>query len=400
MRRAPPPAAVARRRGLALVVVLWLLVVLGMIATIFATTTRTETRVVANEIENGRARELADAGIHRVIPALFDLDAQHPWPIEGTPRDFALPGGTVSVAVQDERGRISLNLTHEAFLRDMMRAVVGSERRGDEIADLVVDWRDEDDNRHVGGAEARDYRAAGLDYTPRNAPLRTVGELRLLKGMDAATFAQMAPFVTVYSPQPMVDLSVAPEFLLRIIPGIPPEAIAAILTARRDWLEGRGPPPPGMMLGGGLGGAPAPAPIQGAPAQSGLTPMTNLPKVPTGAPLPEGAVPSPLAFVPSAQSGPQSGAAPPQSGAPAAGAGSSPNPGGEGNLLPQAVPQAPGSVYAIRATARTDEGAVFVREAVVWVRVGAEPAWWVLDWREGSASGTTMPTAGAVTRRP
>jgi len=202
--------------------------------------------------------------------------------------------------------------------------------------------------------------------------------------------------VTVYSPQPMVDLSVAPEFLLRMLPGVPPETIAAILAARRDWLEGRGPPPPGMMLGGGLGGGPAPPPIQGAPAQSGLTPMTNIPKVSSGAPLPEGAVPSPMAFVPSPQSGPQISAPPPQSSTPPAGAGSPPTPSGERSLLPQA----PGAVYAIRATARTDEGAVFLREAVVWVRVGAEPAWWVLDWREGFAAGAAMPTAGAVTRRP
>jgi general secretion pathway protein K len=354
--------AAAQRRGLALVVVLWLLAVLALVATAFATTMRTETRVVANEIENGRARALADAGLHRAVAAIFDLSPDNPWPTEGTPRTIALPGGTVRVAVQDERGRISLNLAPEAMLREIVRALLRDARRADEIVDAILDWRDEDDDRHDRGAEAREYRAAGLPQVPRDGAFKTVSELRSVLGIDAATFARLAPLVTVFSPQNSVDPSVAPEAVLRVLPGFQPEQVEALLAARREWLEGRGGGALGYAFGNMGTGPPAPIPSADAP--------------PAEAPPP-----APLM----SPAGPQPGAtpAPPDPASPP----SQPQVGGAG------------AVFAVRAAARTADGASFVREAVVWVVMGPEPAWWVLDWREGGPEPPAAPETGTVTRR-
>ncbi len=57
------------QRGLALVVVLWVLVLLSLIAASFTKTTRTEVNITRNLIDNAKAEALADAGVYRAIYA-------------------------------------------------------------------------------------------------------------------------------------------------------------------------------------------------------------------------------------------------------------------------------------------------------------------------------------------
>lgn len=44
-----------------------------------------------------------------------------------------------------------------------------------------------------------------------------------------------------------------------------------------------------------------------------------------------------------------------------------------------------GQVYTVRSEARLPAGAVFVREAVVWLPDGGDRLFWILDWRSGWA---------------
>ncbi len=52
------------------------------------------------------------------------------------------------------------------------------------IADAVLDWIDEDDEARPFGVEASGYAAAGLPYMPRNAPLHSLDELLLVRGVN------------------------------------------------------------------------------------------------------------------------------------------------------------------------------------------------------------------------
>ncbi len=58
-------------KGLALVTVLWVLVLLSLVAANFTYTARTEVNLTRNQIENAEAEALADAGIYRAILALL-----------------------------------------------------------------------------------------------------------------------------------------------------------------------------------------------------------------------------------------------------------------------------------------------------------------------------------------
>ena len=142
------------RQGLALIAVLWGVTLLAVIATSFTTTTRTETKLALNLIENTKAKALADAGIYRAVLALIEdrrislqdneafedavlegeddalvrlefgtaREAESPDEAESpgaflhadaTPYRWGFAGAEVVIAVQDEGGKINLNGAEE-----------------------------------------------------------------------------------------------------------------------------------------------------------------------------------------------------------------------------------------------------------------------------------------------
>lgn len=87
-----------------------------------------------------------------------------------------------------EAGRIDVNNATAARLA----ALPGCDEA---IAAAIVDWRDADDVPGDGGAERGDgaYSGAAVAYAPRNAPIETLEELRLVRGVtDTLWFGEDA----------------------------------------------------------------------------------------------------------------------------------------------------------------------------------------------------------------
>src|SRR5215468_6173443 len=68
-----------------------------------------------------------------------------------------------------------------------------------EVVDALIDWLDAGDNpRGTGGAEKSYYQSLPIPYAPPNGPMRTPGELRLVKGLDdVETLAKLFPGTTL-----------------------------------------------------------------------------------------------------------------------------------------------------------------------------------------------------------
>ncbi len=57
------------------------------------------------------------------------------------------------------------------------------------LASAITDWRDEDDDTNEqGGGERNDYAGEPVPYAPRNAPLESLDELRLVRGITGALY--------------------------------------------------------------------------------------------------------------------------------------------------------------------------------------------------------------------
>lgn len=77
----------------------------------------------------------------------------------------------------------------------------------------IVDWLDPDSIESEGGAEADYYMRLMPPYEPRNGPMPTLGDLRLVKGIDDATFMKLRNYLTV-APEPAVNINTAPPEVL------------------------------------------------------------------------------------------------------------------------------------------------------------------------------------------
>jgi general secretion pathway protein K len=188
-----------RQRGIALVLTLWMSALLTVIAGSFAFTARTNTLLAQNLAASARAEALADAGIYRAIYELLKPATSANVKGNGVPSHWDFGGAQLRVTLLDVAGKIDLNYGSEVLLRGLLKNAGLNENQREALLDAIVDWRDRDDLRRANGAEAAEYRAAGLAYVPSNAPFSTVDELQRVLGMTPVLYAKLADALTVES---------------------------------------------------------------------------------------------------------------------------------------------------------------------------------------------------------
>jgi general secretion pathway protein K len=98
-------------------------------------------------------------------------------------------------------------------------------------ADRIIGWRT---SPKAGPAEDEVslYRAAGLAYSPRQAPFAHVNELALVLGLPPALVDRALPFVTVFSGLSKINVLVAPPEVIAALPGMTPSGLKEFLRER------------------------------------------------------------------------------------------------------------------------------------------------------------------------
>jgi general secretion pathway protein K len=226
-------AAVRRERGFALLMVLWTLLLLAFIATVFSDNARTEVLLARNLVANARAEALADGGVYRAALGLarsprsggFRGDGQvyiwHPTSGDaGRPGSEQSAGEQVRFTIRDEGGKVNLNQASPALLRELLIVVGVDPQQSVELADAIVDFRDEDGDKERHGAEGREYKQARLPWGPKNKPFVLIDELTYVLGMTPDIYRRVSPLLTIWGqgeePHPYTA---------------PPEVVAAIKAA-------------------------------------------------------------------------------------------------------------------------------------------------------------------------
>jgi len=208
------------RRGFALVAVLWGVALLSLLAASVATVTRTLRTSASFAIDHLEARALADAAVSDAIVRLLDDGKQRRPHVDGVPYVFQFGGRAITVAIQDESGKVDLNASDLNMLTHVFVAQGLDLTEAQTLADRVSDWRDNDNDRRPNGAEVDDYRAAGRKFLPRNAPFQRVDELRLVMGVNGELYRKLAPVLTVYSHRPYVNMATAPKDVQAALQGM------------------------------------------------------------------------------------------------------------------------------------------------------------------------------------
>ncbi|RBK02507.1 general secretion pathway protein GspK, partial [Xanthomonas oryzae pv. oryzae] len=205
----------SRARGAALVLVLWLIALLTAMIGAFALTARVEA-LQGSMLRNGaQAQEYARAGLEYALFRLQDADTQARWRPDGRRYRWQMDDASVEIRITDESGKVDLNMAEPGLLAGLVRAVGGDQSSATRIAGAIVDWRDTDSlSQPGGGAEDRDYADAGLPYGAKDSPFETLGELRLVLGIDGELYRKLLPNVTLYSGRSRPEARFAPAPVL------------------------------------------------------------------------------------------------------------------------------------------------------------------------------------------
>ncbi|WP_295538637.1 type II secretion system protein GspK [uncultured Thiohalocapsa sp.] len=230
------------QRGIALVLVLWIIALLTIMALGLTTTQRTETALTRNQIDAARFRAHAQSALALTALNLLStpMEATDPgavWLPNGAPRALSIDGVELTVTLSNEASRIDLNAATQDQLATLIELAQGEQgfdaSRRDALADAIVDWRDEDNLTQLNGAEDDDYDAAGLPYGAGDGPFNSVEELRQVLGMTRELYQRMAQHLTVHNATGRVEERFAAPEVLAAIQGIALEDAVDMVT-RRD----------------------------------------------------------------------------------------------------------------------------------------------------------------------
>lgn len=229
-----------KQRGFVLAVTLWVLAILAVAAAYFAERMQ-HARQLA-EVAQLRTQALADmAGARAEIlfriattpmsPYGLGASAQNAIALDNRP--YAGPGNTL-LRLQDNAGLLNLNLVSDDRLERFLNVLGAPAARRGAMIDTLRDYIDHDDLKHLNGAEAADYAAAGMP-PPRNAKLTTPFEAKNIFGWREVPQLwqdNLLPSLSATSGSPSINPNTAPWQVLATISGMTPAAAQAIVQAR------------------------------------------------------------------------------------------------------------------------------------------------------------------------
>lgn len=222
------------QRGIALIVVLWILVLLTIVVGTYAVLARTESLQARFLLDTTRARYAAEAGIHRAAFEMRNSDVETRWVPDGRPYTLEFGGAEVEIRITDESGKMDLNSTSAEELSNLFMSRGMEETEAWHLADAIEDWRDEDDLPRLYGAELIEYESAGYPYGPANEPFASVDELQQVIGMSWDLFRELEPMLTVHS-RGRINPAFASADVLAADPEITAEDAAAFVEERRQF---------------------------------------------------------------------------------------------------------------------------------------------------------------------
>lgn len=274
MRPSRTSFAPARARGVAFVLVLWVIAMLAILLGSFSLIARTENLQARHLFDTTQARYAAEAGLNLAVYELRKADPLERWVGDGRPYRFNYGGAEIEIQITDESGKIDLNSACNSGVSTGASAAGGAGsnilvnlfmskgvalEQAEALGAAIADWCDPDDLTQPNGAEIDDYKAAGLSYGPKNAPFDTVSELQQVLGMNYELFSKVEPALTIYSGRSSPNAGAAPlEALQAMYPDASPEELQALIQMRQSMspndLAGAGltlPDGTPLMAGGG-----------------------------------------------------------------------------------------------------------------------------------------------------
>jgi general secretion pathway protein K len=247
--------------AVALIMVVWVMVVLMAIVGEFTYSMRTEMNIVRNFKEEEQAYFLAMAGIEQAKLEILSVkesdlvfldeegvlvfkdDNEEEDEEEPLQRKSELGSGNFEYTITDEDSKLNINshslntgkqiqnVASIQILKELFENAGIDSTEVDTIVDSLVDWRDENEEHHLNGAEEEYYQSLSQPYSCKDGPFDTIEELLLVKGMtpeilygakgeeDEESTEGVIKLLTVYDTG-NININTASQMVLEVVLGI------------------------------------------------------------------------------------------------------------------------------------------------------------------------------------
>ncbi len=266
------PTSRKNQKGIALLLVLWMFMLLGVLALDFARFMRDDAMAAVNLADETRGYYLALAGMHRALfdakravehdPATDPTQNKVPGsmntgddedevrvPPDGQWHEDTFAGGKYAVRMTDEGGRISLNKAKQPLLQRVITGLVrggnattGVDRRTENdistIVDSIIDWRDADDLVGPNGAESEYYLGLRTPYQAKNGLFTSPEELLLVKGITPGLFygqdgnPGLRDIFSVFNMSQSINVRTAPAAVFQALLDVDAQTAQDLVTLR------------------------------------------------------------------------------------------------------------------------------------------------------------------------
>jgi len=246
---------VVDKRGIALMMVLWVLVLLSILSMNFLASTRWGSASVRNVKEDTQAFYLALSGYQEAMNYLASdkdlaidfLDSEGNFWIDGETQPITgrrlTEDGEVEIWISDENGRININFANQDRLAKLFSYCGVKQEDLNEIVDSIMDWKDLDSEHHLSGAEDDYYEALEKPYTAKNGLFDIPEELALVKGLKPEYLygtgdggIAVLPLITTFGKN-MVNINTVSKEVMEIL-GLNIVEIETILKQRNKDFGG------------------------------------------------------------------------------------------------------------------------------------------------------------------
>jgi len=263
------PYRTPNSKGVALIMVLWVIAILTIVVLEFSYAMRTEIHITQNFKEDLQLYALAEGGAQRAIAELIlkhdtrvqqfrkTLDTKElppekrEWITDGRAYELPSDQGVNDLRIMSEAGKININMVSETRLRKIIEnlGLEGEER--DTVVDSIMDWKDPNDLHRLNGAENDYYQSLKEPYQCKDGNLDSIEELLLVRGVTPDLYygkwgakngeeetkphrVGLKDIFSIYSMGEQIDMNSATPVVLRFALGIPESVSQLIVKAREE----------------------------------------------------------------------------------------------------------------------------------------------------------------------
>ncbi len=207
--------ASSSEQGVVIVAVLWILMALSALAVIYSVYLSASAQALAVNDTSLQTEALVSGSLELTAYQLT-LAGDQARPPRGS-FHFQMDDAEVLVTFTSEAARIDLNLAPKEILASLFAGLGAKKEAAKEDADRIVGWRTRPTPGSTNDEEAL-YRAAGLNYPPRQSLFTHASELALVVGLPPALVDRALPFVTVFNGSSDVDRAIAAPEVIAALP--------------------------------------------------------------------------------------------------------------------------------------------------------------------------------------